>query len=382
MDQTATLAREFEQESDRIDQLIWDAMALRSGETALFCGFTNHLNWVARAVEIGVDVTVVPSEANGDHDFDGLKVSVMRGSTSMLPARDASFDVAVAYHYLHEVDPFFHAPVVSELGRVARRCAIVEPAPPSDPLGLRIATLYSRAKRERGQFENYHHIDYWRKLLSIVKSDVRYESFTFTRTPPRAAIRETVALIIDMMAAEETPESYLAELRALAQRPDAQLLPQARSVVVGITAGEPLNVRASAPLRPLGAHAEPAQSIVSPFTPATIAAVIGKAAPSTPAQPAKTRVYSSPAAAELPIVEPRPGKPAKPAGAAPKKVPAERGTAPEPGRVARNAFGLPAAAGKPAAETPAADAAPFGLPNEAADAATEFGWEWETPPGS
>jgi hypothetical protein len=265
----------------------------------------------------------------------------------------------------------------------------VEPAPPSDPLGLRIATLYSRAKRERGQFENYHHMDYWRKLVSIVKSDVRYESFTFTRTPPRAAIRETVALILDRMAAEETPEPYLAELRALAQRPDAQLLPQARSVVVGTTAGEPINVRASAPLRARRAQDDPAPAIVSPFNPATIAAAVGKAA--TPAgaaaQPAKTRIYSHPAtAAEFPVVEPRPGRPPKPAAApgAPNRMPAERGTTPGPGRVARNAFGLPASdAGltevPEAAE--AAEAEPFGRPTEAA-AAAEFGWEWETPPAS
>jgi hypothetical protein len=377
MDQSTALARDFEQESYRIDQYIWDAMALRAGESALFCGLSNNTEWIKRAVAIGVDVTVIANETEGN-EFTGLAVNVVRGSTSMLPARDGSFDATIAFHYLHEIDPFFHANVVSELGRVGKRCVIVEPAPPSDALGLRIASLYSRAKRELGQFENYHHIDYWRKLLMIVKSDVTYQTFSFRRTPPRWAIQDTVAMIIAMMAAEETPEPYLAELRALARRPDAQLLPQDRFVLVGTAIGVHVNAGAGTAYRdhlPAGMHLEPRTA------PAT--SVRGESPPSqrTAGGLADTRrVYSAAnAQPELPPVDPpRPTPGLKP-------VPPSRVVLPA-SQVARNAFGLPAREDAPARpgvvpSVKGDEATPaFELPDEGADAAAEFGWEWETPP--
>jgi len=371
MDQTATLARDFERESYRIDQLIWDAMALRAGESALFCGVSNSVDWIKRAVEIGADVSVISNDPSGVSELRGVPITVLRGSTSMLHAHDASFDVTIAFHYLHEIDPFFHATVVSELARVGKRCVIVEPAPPSDPLGLRIAALYSRAKRELGQFENYHHIDYWRKLLAIVKADVSYQTFAFTRSPPREVMRGSVALIIDTMAAEDTPAPYLAELRALAKRPDAQLLPQSRYVIVGTLRGALVNANAGTDYRD-GLPEEVRPDLTAPTLSPP---VIEKAAvPPAAASSANTpRVYSRPdTEPEFPAV----GPPLAPA------------TAPQPSasQVARNAFGLPAREESPrraptAPSVKGDDAAPV-IPDEPADAAAEFGWEWETPRGS
>jgi hypothetical protein len=372
MNQTATLAREFERESFRIDQLIWDAMALRAGESALFCGVSNSAGWIKRAVAVGVDVSVIVDDPNVLGDLSGVPIKLVRGSTSMLPARDASFDATIAFHYLHEVDPFFHASIVSELGRVGKRCVIVEPAPPSDALGFRIASLYSRAKRELGQFENYHHIDYWRKLVAIVKSDVSYQTFAFMRTPPREAIRETIALIIDTMAAEETPEAYLDELRALAAGPQGQLLPQARCVVIGTASGKPLNVTAGTAYRDwLPAETQPR---ANPFFEAGKNSLTfnGKA----PARPGGTRVYSAPEVQpELPPVEP-------PAVRVPAAKPSREPT-PTASQIARNAFGLPQTDAPAPLRAPvvSGDDGPdeFELPTSPADAAEEFGWEWEAP---
>jgi hypothetical protein len=288
-----------------------------------------------------------------------------------MPGRDGSYDAAVAFHYLHEVDPFFHANVVSELGRVGKRLVIVEPEPPRDPLGSRISALYSRAKRDLGQFENYYPLDYWRKLLSIVKSDVRCSTYTFTRTPPRFAMRETVNLIIDMMAAEDTPQSYLSELRALAKRPDAVLVPQARFVIVGSAVGHVINAGAGTLFRDRAPGAVP-HSIPSPFHAPAAAA---RPAAATAPQPA---IVSAPAKTEpeSPSAPPRERRE--------QRVPSVVGQGLEPGAVARNAFGLPPR-DEPQRRPGAAPSLKgdeeigFGPPGEAVDAAAEYGWEWETP---
>ena len=44
-----TNINEFLRESRRIDQLIWDAMALIAGERVLFCGSSNDGAWLRRA---------------------------------------------------------------------------------------------------------------------------------------------------------------------------------------------------------------------------------------------------------------------------------------------------------------------------------------------
>src|SRR6202790_5370873 len=118
---------DFQRESYRIDEQIWNALALRSGERAIFLGLANEGAWVARAVEIGVDVTVVASTDAQIAAVERVGASAMRGSATMIAATEGSYDVAIAMHYLHEVDPGFHAQIVSELARVGRRVAIVEP---------------------------------------------------------------------------------------------------------------------------------------------------------------------------------------------------------------------------------------------------------------
>ena len=230
-------AAEFLRESRRIDQLIWDAMSLVHGERVLFCGFANDGLWVKRAIEIGVDVSVIESDAAKLAELETLGISTLRGSTTLIPARDNSFDAIVAFHYLHEIDPTFHTQIVWELARVGKRIIIVEPAPPADPLGKRISELYSRAKYEAGAFEEYRPIDYWRKLLAMVKADVLMQQFTFTRLAPRFAVEETVGLILDAMEVEQMPQGYLEELRELARRPEAQLSPLSRFVLVALGAG-------------------------------------------------------------------------------------------------------------------------------------------------
>ena len=140
-----TNVNDFQRESHRIDQLIWDAMSLVAGERVLFCGYANDGAWVRRAIEIGVDVTVIESDADRLAQLAEARIPTLRGSTTQIPARDTTYDAVVSFHYLHEIDPTFHTQIVSELARVARRIVVVEPVPPADALGKRIAELYLRA---------------------------------------------------------------------------------------------------------------------------------------------------------------------------------------------------------------------------------------------
>ncbi|MDE2483436.1 MAG: class I SAM-dependent methyltransferase, partial [bacterium] len=237
-DRTDYTANEFESESRYLETLIWESLVVERGMRVLVCGYGPEGALVKRAIASGALTTVIEHRNEEIARFAPLGAKLLRGSTSVIPAKEASFDVAIAYHYLHEIDPFFHAQVLSELARVAKRVAIVEPAPPADPLGKRIALLYSQAKRELGSFEYYQPLEYWKKLLQAVKADVSQHVFAFSKTPPLEYLRDTVKLLIDTIELEEAPREYVDELRAIAQRSDAVLLPPPRYVLVGAAAGE------------------------------------------------------------------------------------------------------------------------------------------------
>jgi len=432
-------SNEFQRESRRIDQLIWDAMSLIDGERVLFCGFANDGAWVKRAVEIGVEVTVIESDPDKLAELQKLEIPTLRGSTTLIPARDESFDAIVAFHYLHEIDPTFHTQIVWELARVGKRIIIVEPAPPADPLGKRIFELYSRAKYEAGAFEEYRTIDYWRKLLAMVKADVLMQQFTFTRLAPRFAVEETVGLILSAMEVEAMPEAYLEELRELARGPEAQLSPLSRFVLVALGAGEPVRASAgtlfreeTAAERELAAAAFASNGVTAPAAPTTPPAaplapvapppayaaalqgaefppVLPPAGAQPPVNPFAPQPFVPPQLQPAPTAQP-PAVPLQPAAAAPQQpfapqqppqpafappqAPPPFG-APPPGAAPfgmpsnEPAFGMPDptpfGAPPPGRATPfgtpfalSEDPDPFGLSDDPEERAA-FGWNWEPP---
>jgi hypothetical protein len=346
--------QEFERESRRIGTLIWEALCIESGQQVLFCGYDPDAFWVKRAIAAGARVTVLENRDVAIRAFSDLDATFVRGSTSVIPARENAYDLAIAFHYLHEADPLFHAQIVSELARVGRRVAIVEPAPPADPLGRQIASLYSQAKRELGQFEYYQPIEYWKKLLQSGKADVTQHVFAFAKVAPPEYVKDTVKLLLATMAAEEIPEQYLLELRAIAQRSDAPLLPPARFVLSGAALGEQ-----PTPVFPARiAEPEPIARTAPPNTP--------KVAPPKATAPPEV---TAEAGWEFPPVEPP--DPAPVASGAARSAPA----APEP----EPSFGFGEASMPDAGQIPGVgDLSPFGAPF-AVPEIEPAGWQWEPP---
>ena len=374
---------EFEAESRYLETLVWEAIAIEPRTKVLFCGYGTDGGYVERAINAGANVTVIEHRNEAINRFAHLKANLLRGSTSVIPAKDNSFDLAVSLHYLHEVDPFFHAQILSELARVARRVAVIEPAPPADLLGKRIASLYSQAKRELGQFEYYQPLEYWKKLLQAVNADVSQHVFAFSKVPPREYLLDSVKLLLDTIELEDAPRAFMDELRAIAQKSDTQLLPPPRYVLSGAAAGElpapQFTPRvAQSPVRVKTAHPpEPVKS-ASPVVPISAQSVTPDAGYEfPPVEPASAAVTPSPAT-------PAP---------APPQMPPPINTFAEPPPTF--APGLPFGAPRPPdpAAVPPIPSLPFGAPFAVPDPIsgdTTFGvapegispaasWHWEPP---
>ncbi len=379
--------KEFEAEARYIEALIWDALAVREGERVLICGYGDEARAVRAALERGAIVTVIESRDEAIAAYAEIGATLLRGSTSVIPARDSSFDLGLAYHYLHEVDPLFHSQILGELARVATRVAIVEPAPPSDPLGKRIASLYSQAKRSAGLFERYQNIDHWKRLLQGVEAELSQHTFAFAKVPPPQYLRDTVALLIDTMKAEATPDDIIEELRAIARRSDAQILPPVRNVLVGAAVGDlpaPLFTARPPLLEEQLAAAASASAVREQrvdATSATVARVSAENGYEFPPLPAP------PTAADPAAMRP-PGVPPGFAPNAPAFVPPPS-FVPPPTFVPPPNFAPPPGTGFGPSEPPAAQPPfgapfppPFAMPQQPGDPGapgTGIGWQWEPP---
>ncbi len=384
-------ADEFERESRYIENLIWDALVIEAGQRVLFCGYGEDARWIERAMEAGADVTVIEHRETIIRKFASVGARVLQGSTSLIPAQSDAFDVAVAFHYLHEADPFFHAQIVSELARVVKRVEIVEPGPPADALGKRIARLYSQAKRELGQFEYYQPLEYWRKLLQAVKADVSQHVFAFAKIPPREYLRDTIELLLDTMEVEDAPKEELEELRTIARRSDTLMLPPSRYVLSGAAAGDlpqPIFTPRQEPT-PTPALAKAAQSRVAvPEPPRKISAQAGyEFPPLTPAPQMTPHPAPQPGPAPgPPQPPPKPPAPSQPRGTPPGPAP-QPPPAPAmpfgapfavpPGDVTGQPppFGVPPMPGASVPPMPGLPGAPGGPPTPGAPP----GWQWEPP---
>jgi len=353
-------AGEFEREARYIENLIWDALVVERGQRVLLCGYAAEGAWVTRALEAGANVTVIEHRDEVIRKYAHLGAELLRGSTSVIPARADDFDLAISFHYLHETDPFFHWQIVSELARVAKRIALIEPAPPADPLGRRIALLYSQAKRELGQFEYYQQLEYWKKLVQTVKAEVQQHVFAFAKMPPQEYLRDTIELILATMRVEEIPQTYLEELRALARSSGALLLPQARYVLVGAAVGDM------------------PQPVFTPREEPTPTPAVAKA--THPPAPAAPRPVTVEAGYEFPPIEP----PAAPQPA-PSFEPAPAFGQPPVMPSFGTPFPAPAPA-EPSFEMPSVPPAapgvtPFGAPFAIPQMPEPPAWHWEPPEG-
>ena len=359
----------------------------------LLCGYGPDGAYARRAIESGAKITVIEHRDEEINRYSKLDAKLLRGSTSVIPAKDNSFELAIAFHYLHEIDPFFHAQVLSELARVARRVVVVEPAPPADPLGKRISLLYSQAKRELGQFEYYQPLDYWKKLLQSVKADVSQHVFAFAKVPPREYLYDTVQLMLDTIELEEAPHQYMQELRRIAEGSDAQMLPPPRYVLAGAAAGE-LVLPKFTQRQATSITAKPAKAIPAVAAPRSeISQDSGYEFPpvETPVTPPET---ITPAAAAQPVASPQPAAPSVPAAPAAATGFGPSIDTPAPGfGVPGLPFGtptphMPQPEPPPAAQPPPA-ASPFGVPFAVPGSEGGFGlppegvppsaWQWEPP---
>ncbi|MDQ2866566.1 MAG: class I SAM-dependent methyltransferase [Candidatus Eremiobacteraeota bacterium] len=361
-------ADEFQAESRYIDTLIWEAIAVEPDTSVLFCGYGPDADFARRAIETGARVTVIEHRDDVIRKFGTLDAKLLRGSTSVIPSKENAFDLAISYYYLHEIDPFFHAQVLSELARVARRVAVIEPAPPGDMLGKRIASLYSQAKRELGQFEYYQQLEYWKKLLQSVKADVSQHVFAFAKVPPREYLVDTVELLLDTIEAEAAPREFMDELRQIARRSDAQLLPPPRYVLVGAAVGELPKPRFTARVAP-PVRVRPVPAIAAPTPPATPGPAIRREA-GYEFPPVQPPAHASPRVVEpAEPVEPPPAfTPGLPFGAPAPPQPPQSGPVPNPALP----FGVPFAIGENDTNVG------FGLPP---DGGSETAWAWEPPDG-
>jgi len=168
------------------------------------------------------------------------------------------------------------------------------------------------------------------------------------------------------MALEDMPQGYLDQLRALAARHDAPLLPLSRIVLVVIASGDQLPQGSGSAFRP-NQPAPPPRA--APARVAVAATASSQPVPDTPLWPQGHVANRPPEPPPPGTAAPPPGfdRPAAPPQGMPPPAPGSGGGVPHPFAAP---FSLP--------EEAPADEAPFGT-GASDHPKTGFGWAWEPP---
>jgi ubiquinone/menaquinone biosynthesis C-methylase UbiE len=145
--------------------LIWKELDVRSGQKALdigvgIKGFSAKQMLDQKLKVVGIDI-----DPNCQTLSDELGFPIHICDASLLPFEEDSFDFSLAFFSMHEIDPKKHFDVFSEMKRVSKKVAIIEPLPSTDELSRIYDRIWQEAMESVGKFEIHQPIDYWINLM-------------------------------------------------------------------------------------------------------------------------------------------------------------------------------------------------------------------------
>ncbi len=155
-------------EYDEIFPIIWRELDVSAGQRALDIGVGSKASSSSKMLEkkLGVVGVDIDPECRAQSEELGFPICICDACS--LPFQDESFDFSIAFFTLHEIAPDKHKDVVSEMKRVARKVAIIEPLPNTHEIGKIYDQIWQKAMDSVGKFEIYQPINYWVSLLSTL----------------------------------------------------------------------------------------------------------------------------------------------------------------------------------------------------------------------
>lgn len=206
----------FERERNEIRERIWAFLHLKAGESVLDVGVGHTAYSLNKLIELGCSVTSIDLNFAVLHEYKTPHADFVRCDAACLPFKDKPFILSLANFTFHEIDPFLHEKVVSELGRVSKRIMIVEPVTGEDPVCRRYQEIWTAAMHSMKRFEDYQTMDYWINLLRGCGAKITTTETMHSCVRLRGKeANDYMATVVSNLREEGVSDKYIAEMRKI-----------------------------------------------------------------------------------------------------------------------------------------------------------------------
>jgi hypothetical protein len=211
----------FKREQNQIKNRIWSIAQIKHGMKVLDVGVGEEFHSSKELIDLGAEVVGIDINLNTLKRCGALKIDLVQCDISKLPFKPLSFDLAIAYFTLHEINPGLHHIVISELAYASKKIMIVEPDSESgDEMYRMYKDIWMRAMHSIGKFEDLQNISYWENLLEKcrIKVSICERIVHKKRLPPSIINEEYIRDIIQCAQSYGLPDKSINEFRKLGMK--------------------------------------------------------------------------------------------------------------------------------------------------------------------
>lgn len=208
-------ASHYERERKRLQKEIWSSFSVEK-KAVIDLGIGEDAISTKTLIEKGAHVVTVDNNRESLLAHKGLNATFVQCDIKDIPFKPRTFDTAVFYFTLHEIDPAFHKHIISDMASVASQIVIVEPVPGGSALCQQFQQLWREAMHAVDNFEDYNPCEYWKALLEtngftlVVSTTLEYKEEV-----PLEVIEDAAATSLEIFKEKGVPEKYGDEMRNL-----------------------------------------------------------------------------------------------------------------------------------------------------------------------
>jgi len=224
----------YEEERKKVETETWSCIALKNA-VVIDCGIGENAKSTKKLIEMGADVITVDNDLTQLVNHKDVPTHLVQCDITDFPFKRSTADAILFYFTLHEIDPFLHSSIISEVSQIASQVIIVEPSSGENASYQRYAELWREAMHAVGKFEDYQPLSYWERLVSTNGFDiVLSKSIKRKEHIPPEIIEENCQFTIQFWEEDNVPDDYIDEMRRCADYAKERGMKWSdRSVIIG-----------------------------------------------------------------------------------------------------------------------------------------------------
>jgi hypothetical protein len=222
---------QFEQEQNEIREKIWSYIP--GDGTAIDVGVGENARSAKTFVDKGAYVIAVDNNIDRLQKHADINAALVCCDVAAMPFKSLAADVTLFYYMLHEVNPEFHAYILSQTADISSSVTIVEPGLGTTPGQKYYQQLWQKAMEAVSKFEHYQPVEYWEELVKTAGfTEVLSRRIPHHAYVPIEVREDMVNFTMEWFKDEGVPDTYIEKASNLMDYfPQDMTLPDTQVVV-------------------------------------------------------------------------------------------------------------------------------------------------------